>query len=142
MRTLIDREFEVAASRDRCWEHLSRIEAWPSWARHIRSIDVSPPGALTDGTRGLIRLRNGVRSSFRMTELRPGEHWLWEGAFLWLRVRYDHAFEPVSPERTRIRFRVDVDGLGVGSLGRLFAKIYGANLDRAIPNLIAELEGQ
>jgi uncharacterized membrane protein len=140
MRTLIDRAFEVEAGLERCWQHVAAIETWPSWARHIRSIEVTPPGALTADTEGLIRLTNGVRSHFRMTDLRPGQSWTWEGGFLWLRVRYDHVFESLAETRTSIRFRVDVEGPGTGSLGRLFAAIYGRNLDADIPRLVAELE--
>ena len=137
---MIERRFEVEAGLERCWDHLARVASWPTWARHIRSIDVTPDGPLCLETEGLIRLRNGVRSRFRMSELNPGSNWVWVGGFLWLRVRYDHAFEELSSGRTRIRFVVEVSGLGTSVLGRLFAIVYERSLDRAIPNLIEELE--
>lgn len=136
---MLERTFEAAAPVGKAWDHLARPEAWPSWARHIRSVETNGP--LSPETEGVIRLRNGIRSSFRMREFDPGKSWLWEGKFLWLAIRYDHVFEPVGPERTRITFRVDGAGFGRATLGRLFAWIYARNLDRAIPNLVAELEG-
>jgi hypothetical protein len=56
-----------------------------------------------------------------------------------MKIRYDHVFEPIAPGRTRVRFDVFASGLGRATLGRLFAWIYGRNLDRAIPILVSEL---
>lgn len=134
------RSFEVGLDRLRAWDHLARVEEWPSWARHIRAVTLNPPGDLTAETVGTIRLGGGLRSTFRMRRLDPPHGWLWVGGFLWLTVRYDHIFEELEERGTRIRFIVDVEGFGAGSLGRLFAAIYARNLDRAIPNLIREME--
>jgi hypothetical protein len=89
---------------------------------------------------GVIRLTNGVTSTFRMAELNPGVSWRWSGPFLWLTVDYDHRFHALSAETSEIEFVVEAEGWGVGVLGRAFAAIYALNLDRAIPRLIAELE--
>lgn len=135
------RAFEAPVSRARAWEHLERVAQWPSWARHIASVELEPAGELTPATTGVIRLKGGVRSTFRMEHLEPPDRWLWTGRFLWLHVDYDHVFEELAPDATRIRFVVEVRGVGAGSLGRVFRAIYARNLDRAIPNLVRELEG-
>lgn len=93
-------------------------------------------------TSGEIRLKNGIRSTFRMTELREGRSWKWSGPFLWLRVDYDHQFRELDPSRTELTFLVEATGFAVGVFGRLFAAIYARNLDRAIPRLIRTLEGE
>jgi hypothetical protein len=33
MKVLIRREFIVDVPVERAWEHLARVEAWPSWAK-------------------------------------------------------------------------------------------------------------
>ena len=137
---MLVREFEVRVPLAEAWGFLARVEDWPSWARHIRRIDLRPPGALTESSTGVVVLKNGIRSSFTMCELVPGRSWAWEGAFLWLRIRYDHRFEQLDARRTKIVFRIEGDGPGVGSLGRLFAAIYARDLDRAIPRLVEALE--
>lgn len=119
---------------------LAQVSAWPSWAKHIRRIDLTPSGPMTLQSEGIIRLTNGVRSTFRMKELNPGVNWKWAGPFLWLTVDYDHRFHAVSPELVQIEFVLDGEGFGVSAFGRLFAAIYAVNLDRAIPRLVAELE--
>ena len=140
MRLLIHRSFEVAASRSLVWDRLARPASWPSWARHIRAVDMDPEGLLTATSSGVVRLKNLVRSRFVVTAFVDGEHWLWTGRFLWLRIEYDHVLEAVTPGRTRITFDVSVGGFGSGTLGRFFAWVYRKSLDRAIPNLAHELE--
>src|SRR5262245_21583574 len=140
MTRLLERRFEVGAPVEKVWAHLDKVERWPSWARHIRRIDLRPPGPLTQDSEGAIHLSNGIRSTFKIKELNAGRNWKWVGPFLWLTVHYDHRFAKIGPQRTEVRFIVDAEGLGIAVFGRLFAAIYARNLDRAIPNLIQELD--
>jgi len=142
MRTLLERDFVVTASLEEAWDHLARVEEWPSWAQHIKSARLKPRGELSSTSQGVFILAGGVRSSFRMTEWDPPRRWVWVGSFLWLTVEYVHSFEPVDPEHTRLIWTVNAKGFGISTLGRLFARIYNSNLNRAIPLLIAELESQ
>lgn len=137
---LLERRFVVETTLEKAWAHLERVEQWPTWARHIRKIEMRPSGVLSNETEGDIRLKNGIRSTFRMDELNRGVNWKWSGPFLWMMVHYDHEFERLGDRSTAIRFVLDGEGFGAGVIGRVFAAIYARNLDRAIPNLIAELE--
>ena len=100
---LLEREFVVGTSLEAAWEHLERVEDWPSWARHIRRVDVRPPGALRPTSEGELVLAGGMRSVFRMAELDPGKSWKWVGPFL-----ADRALRP--PLRAR-RSRPNPDSL-------------------------------
>ncbi len=139
MKTLIRREFIVPASADRAWRHLARVEQWPTWAAHIRRIELQPAGELGAGSTGVIHLSNGVCSAFTMTEFNPPHNWKWAGPFLWLKVHYDHVFEPAGPDAARLTWIVEAEGFGVSLLGPLFAFIYNRNLDRAIPRLTTQM---
>ena len=137
---LLERRFRVKVSVEEVWAHLEKVGQWPSWARHIRRIELQPAGPLGRESQGTIQLTNGIRSTFRMEELNPGINWRWAGPFLWLIVHYDHQFRRVGPEESEIGFVLDGQGFGVSVLGPLFAAIYSRNLDRAIPRLVEELE--
>ena len=139
MITLLRREFTVDLPVDRAWSHLARVEQWPSWAGHIKRVTVKPPGDLGPNSTGVIHLRNGVKSAFSMTEFNPHANWKWAGRFLWLIVHYDHRFDELSPTQTRLTWIIEARGLGVSVFGRLFAKIYRKNLDRAVPSLVEEM---
>ena len=140
MVRLLERRFRVKVPLEKAWAHIEQVEQWPSWARHIRRIELRPAGPLRPDSEGTIHLTNGVRSVFRMEELNPGRNWKWVGPFLWITVRYDHRFTRAGPGETEIGFVLDGEGVGVGVFGRLFAAIYAWKLDRAIPNLIREIE--
>lgn len=140
MVTLINREFTVTVSLEEAWEHLARVDQWPTWAHHIKHIDVNPPGELGDQSSGLIHLANGMKSTFRMTEFNPGRNWKWVGPFLWMTIHYDHQFESLGSGQTKLRFVLEASGCGAAVLGPLFARIYRRNLEKAIPRLIKEME--
>jgi hypothetical protein len=76
-----------------------------------------------------------------MTEFNPPQNWKWVGPFLWATVIYDHQFEALDADHTKLIWIVEAKGFGASLLGRLFAKIYRRNLEKAIPLLIAEMEG-
>ena len=139
MRELVHREFTVDVPLDRAWDHLSNVEAWTSWARHIKRVNLEPPGPVTSNSTGAFRLAGGARSTFRMEDYEPPRRWQWVGRFLTADVHYDHRFEVIDAGHTRLVWTVSADGLGESSLGRVFGSIYARNLDRAIPNLQREL---
>lgn len=112
MVRLLERRFKVRVPLEEAWAHLEKVEQWPTWARHIRSIDLHPPGSLQPNSEGVIRLTNGVHSTFRMEELNVGTNWKWAGPFLWITVHYDHQFSRVGPAQSMIGFVLDGEGLG------------------------------
>ncbi len=46
MVTLIYREFAVDIPLRQAWQHLARVEQWPSWAKHIKRVEMQPAGEL------------------------------------------------------------------------------------------------
>jgi len=139
MITLLQREFIVEVPLTIAWRHLAQVEKWPSWARHLKHLKLAPGRELTSQSHGMIYLRNGVRSDFRITEFNLHRNWKWVGPFLWLTVHYDHRFEVFEEWRTKITFVVEGEGLGVSTLGKFFAAIYRSHLDKAIPRLVEEM---
>jgi len=133
------REFTVNLSVEKAWQHLARVEQWPSWAKHIDQVEVQPPGELGPQSTGRLHLSNGLKPVFRMTEFNPHRNWKWVGGFLWLTVYYDHLFDELNPTQTRLTWVIEAKGLGASVLGRLFANIYSKSLDRAIPLLVEEM---
>jgi len=137
---LLERQFEVSVSLMDAWRFLAQVEEWPHWAAHIRRIGVSPSGGIGPSSSGCIHLRNGIRSTFRMREFRPGQNWKWVGSLLWLTVHYDHRFDVVDANRTRLTWVVEAEGFGAAAFGRLFAVMYSRNVDKAIPALVTMMD--
>ena len=142
MIELLRREFTVQLPLKKAWQHLARLEEWPSWARHIRQIKVQPPGDLAATSQGTLHLKTGIKPCFKVTEFNPPCSWKWVGGFLWATVHYDHHFEALSSAQTKMTWIVEGTGFGISVIGRLFAKVYARDLDRAIPALVAEMNQQ
>ena len=140
MMSLIRRDFVVDVPLLLAWEHLSRVEKWTSWAKHITNVELDPEGDLTLLSKGTFLLSNGLKTVFEMKEMDPPRNWKWVGSFLWMTIHYDHQFERVDEQHTRLIWLLDGEGLGISILGKIFARIYNRNLDRAFPNLCAEIK--
>jgi len=138
MIEVVRRTFDVDVPVSDAWAYLARVEAWPSWAKHIKRATLTPPGALTETSKGEFHLKGGIRSTFRVEDFDPPRRWRWVGRFLTTRVHYDHLFEAAA-HRARLTWIVEAEGPGARSLGRIFGAIYAHNLDPAIRNLQAEL---
>ena len=139
MVRLVHREFVVETPLAAAWDHLAQVERWPTWAKHIRHVDLHPPGPLTATSEGRFILSNGIKSTFQMVAFNPPSSWKWVGPFLWLTIHYDHVFAELDKTRTRLTWTVDAEGFGAGAFGRLFGLIYNGNLNQAIPRLVGEM---
>ena len=139
MITLLRREFTVEQPREKAWQYFARVEQWPSWAKHIKQVEVEPPGELGPESTGRMRLSNGGKVSWTVTEFKPYQNWKWVSGFLWLPCHYDHHFEELNPTQTKMTWVIEAEGFGVSVIGGLFAKIYSMDLDRAIPKLVEEM---
>jgi Polyketide cyclase / dehydrase and lipid transport len=60
MVTLIVREFTVDAPVRTAWDHLARLEQWPSWAGHITRMDLKPRGQLGPQSAGVLHKFGGL----------------------------------------------------------------------------------
>ena len=114
-------------------------EQWPKWARHLRSVQVTPPGPVGPASSATLKLANHTTATVKVTEFQEGRRFRWEGSFLWLSLGYDHLVTTDDTGRVTITFTVDAAGPGVTTIGPLFASIYARDLDRAIPRLQALL---
>lgn len=129
----VRRSFELPLDAESSWQRLAKVQRWPEWAAHILAVDLRPPGALTAQSAGAFHLQGGLRSRFQVTEFEPPRRWLWIGPLLWVDVRYDHLFETVATDRTRLTWVVELDGPAASAVRPVFGRVYGRNLDRAIP---------
>ena len=75
MITIFNREFIVDATGETAWAHLAKIEKWPSWARQIKDVKLSPSGDISHNSVGSLRLTNGIESEFRVTEFQLHHNW-------------------------------------------------------------------
>ena len=130
---LVERTFTVELSAEDAWASLANVAAWPEWAPHIRSVELTPPERLGPDSRGRFRFRPVGAGGFVMHTWSPPREWTWTGRAVGLSIRYLHAFEPIDGGHTRLRWRVELDDGRPGLRSRLFAAVYARQIDRAWP---------
>ncbi|MFN2556637.1 MAG: SRPBCC family protein [Nitriliruptorales bacterium] len=140
MRETVREQVVVDRPRSAAWAHLARLEAWPSWAAHIRRMEPSPPGELTASTEVLLHMRAGPRTKMVVTEYDPPTRWVWEGTSYGVTTRFEHRFEELGDGQTRIWFLGWSAGPLSGPGGWMFGKMMHRYLARALPRLKAEME--
>lgn len=131
---LLRRDFSVDLPLDAAWRAFADVATWPTWARHLRRVSVTPPGSISATSVGTLSFRPAGRGGFRVSAYDEPNHWEWVGKVLWLTIRYDHRFA-ASGDMTRMTWTVSEEGNRRSTLGRLFASAYGRMVDRAIPRL-------
>jgi carbon monoxide dehydrogenase subunit G len=131
----VKRVFEVDAPLEEAWHRLAEVERWPEWAPHITSVTVSPPGELGPTSSGALQIKRLGRNTFRMSVWEPPVRWEWVGGLPGVRIHYDHRFESSGPAATQLEWSVELHGPLAPLIRPVFARVYGRNLDQAIPRL-------
>jgi carbon monoxide dehydrogenase subunit G len=132
----VERTFEVALPPEMAWSRLAEVERWPEWAPHITAVELSPPGDLGPESSGALHIRRLGRTTFGMTAWEPPQRWEWTGAMAGMSVVYDHQFARARGG-TRLTWTVELVGALTPIVKPVFARVYGRNVDRAIPCLQA-----
>jgi len=135
---LLRRDFTVDLPLDAAWRAFADVATWPTWARHLRRVSVTPPGPIGATSTGRLSFRPIGRSAFRVSACDEPNHWEWVGKVAWLTIRYDHRFA-ANGDATLMTWTVAEEGSRRSTLGRLFASVYGRLVDRAIPRLQVHL---
>lgn len=131
----VRRIFDVDAPLEEAWHRLAEVERWPEWAPHIVSVSVSPRGELGPTSSGVLRIKRLGRNAFRMSAWEPPLRWLWVGGLPGVRISYDHRFEASGRAATRLEWVVELRGPLAPLIRRVFSRVYGRNVDRAIPHV-------
>lgn len=133
-RPAVSRRFDVMVPRDQAWDRLVMVQRWPQWAPHITAVEATPDGPLGPTSAGVLAIRGFGRTTFRMSAWEPSDRWEWTGGLPGVRIIYDHRFE-AADNATTLTWTVTLDGPLAWLIRPVFARVYGRNLDIAIPRL-------
>jgi hypothetical protein len=137
---LVERSFEVPLGARAAWDALADVATWPGWAPHIAASRTVPSGPVGADTSGTFRFRPLGRSRFAMTAFDPPRSWTWSGRALGVMIDYEHRFEPVTDDVTRLVWVVRSRGRA-GPRARAFGSVYARLVDRAWPRFQASVAG-
>ena len=144
MKERLRRSVVVDAPLEVAWNYLAVPGQWPqTWAGHLRQVKCDPPGSVTATTHAVLQTQEGFTSRLAMVEFNVGRNWKWAGkGRIGPAIAFDHQFEAVDENRTRIDFVLETGGFLESLFGRLNALYLGRKLDRNLPRLAAYLKVQ
>jgi hypothetical protein len=132
--TAFRREIVANVSRDVAWDHFSRPKQWSSWLGAGAPTEVTPSDVVGPDTVA----KFGGSFTFRMSQFKPTEHWMWTARLGWLTIDYDHTFERISDRQTRMVFRQTVTGFGNDLLAVVIRGATAASGHQAALNRLAD----
>ena len=140
IKEVVREKVDVDRPSSAAWKHLARLEDWPSWADHIRRMEPTPPGDLTASTQVLLHMSAGPRNNMIVTEYDPPNRWVWEGRSFGVTTLFEHKFEEIDQNRTRIWFLASMSGPLALLVGPIFGRMMHRYLSRALPKLKSQME--
>lgn len=139
-KVAVQRTFEVGVNPEEAWARLAQVERWPEWAPHITAVTLSD-GPLGPSSRGVLKIRRLGKNAFAMSAWEPPRRWEWTGGLPGVRIVYDHRFAASEAGAATLTWVVSLHGPLTGVVAPVFARIYGRNLDRALPSLQEWIKG-
>ena len=132
--TAFRRQIVVNVPREVAWEHFNKLSEWKTWlgdsgAPTMLSTNVAGPETVATFAGNL---------TFRMSQFEPTSHWMWTGKMGWLTIDYNHIFEPISAQQTRIVFHQTVRGFGNDASALLLRGLTAAVGHQAALNRLAD----
>ncbi|MDC6110538.1 SRPBCC family protein [Serratia rubidaea] len=133
---------DVAAPADVIWAIWADLEASPQWDTDVVSCRLE--GAFAPGTRGLCKLKNGLRMSIVLEEIEVGRRWRNAARLLGATLRFDHQVEALTPATCRVTHRGDVSQVNPWLWRKVMQALLRPALNNALRNLahLAEQRAQ
>jgi uncharacterized membrane protein len=107
---ITDCSIEVDAPASVVWGVFSDVEQWPSWTASVTRLTALDRAELAVGRRFEIVQPRMPKLVWEVTALTPGASWTWRQRSFGATTEATHEVEPLGPERTLVRQRLDQRG--------------------------------
>jgi uncharacterized membrane protein len=123
----------TSASPSAVWATLTDIERWPDWIACYQTVRRLDDGALSLGSQARIK-QAGIRpATWTVTELDPGQRFVWESAAPGVRTSAYHAITIDGSGTTELRLGINqhgpLSGIVAGLLGRKIRRYIDSEAD-------------
>jgi uncharacterized membrane protein len=110
----------VAAAPQRVWDVLADVEDWPSWTPSVTSVTRLDDGPLRVGSKAKIKQPRLPTTTWTVTELSPGESFMWIATGPGFRTTASHRVQPAE-SGSIVTLTLQQQGLVGGLVGWLTA---------------------
>jgi hypothetical protein len=101
----------VDAHREKVWEVVSNVAAWPRWLPTVSKIDALDGAALGIGFRFVVHQPKLKPATWKITRLDPPRSFVWEARYPGLLVIAEHSVIEETPRSAKVVLRMTFAGL-------------------------------
>ncbi|HKD98215.1 MAG TPA: SRPBCC family protein [Micromonosporaceae bacterium] len=109
----------TSASRDDAWAALTDVTDWPRWTTSMREVRPLGADAISVGNKFRVTQPGLPRAVWTVSEVRPGEAWLWSNSSPGMRSVAFHRLETNPDGTVEIAIGIRLTGLLAGLIGTL-----------------------
>jgi uncharacterized protein YndB with AHSA1/START domain len=135
----VEHTVETNARPEAVWRLWADVDGWPEWNAGVERIELRGPFAV--GSTILMTPPGDEPVELRIAEASEPELFVDEadgGDFV---VRTTHRVEPVGNERSRITYRMEIDGPAAGTVGPQIGPEISGDFPQVLAALAARAEG-
>jgi len=130
-----ERTIEIKASPARVWAVLEDIARWPEWTPSVVSVETGGQ-PLAIGATAHVQPRGTPKSTWTITEWKPGQRFAWATRVRGANTVADHIIEPAGNGQSQVRLVVEVGG----PVAALLKPIIGRSVIRNLADEAAGLK--
>jgi len=124
-----EKSIEIDASQQRVWEVLSDLEAWPQRIETVEAVKLLTPAPLGKGSRVRLRQPKLPVGTWDITAWDAPSSFEWTQKESGVTNVAGHRVEPLSEGRSRLTLTLDMTGVLVPILGRLYKGLTNRYMD-------------
>ena len=137
---ITDKSIEIDAPAPVVWQVFSDVERWSEWTESVDQVTGLDGPELEVGRRFRIEQPKFPKLVWQVTELEPGRSWTWRQKSPGGTTLAVHEVEPLGPDRTLVKQRIDQRGPIGWVVGKLTKKLTHRYMEMEAEGLKARSE--
>jgi uncharacterized membrane protein len=115
-----EQAIDIDSPRERVWEVLVDVEAWPQRIETVEEVELLTPGPMSEGSRVRLKQPKLPEGTWDTTVWDPPSYFEWHQKSGGVTTVAGHRVEVLGEGRSRLTLSLDMTGLLVPVTGRLF----------------------
>jgi Polyketide cyclase / dehydrase and lipid transport len=137
---VVEHSIDTSAAPEQVWRLWADVEGWPEWNRDIERIELH--GSFATGGRIVMTPIGQEAIELRIADADEPVLFVDEANLDDVVVRTTHHVERVGKERSRVTYRMEIDGPAADTLGPQLGPAISADFPETLAALVAHAEGR
>lgn len=118
-----ERSIEIGAAQQRVWDVLSNIEGWPQVTETVDVVELLTAGPVGKGSRVRLRQPKLPEGRWEVTTWDAPSFFEWQQKSGGVTIDAGHRVEALGDARSRLTLTIDMRGLLVPIMGRIYGDL-------------------